>query len=90
MNVVRIAISLFILVLIAVSAAGCIWTGVHQTASQSAGSHVVLALNNSKVFGMGVYCMSNVSGCCANQPNQKARCAGTRGSTSVESRADRS
>jgi hypothetical protein len=45
MNAIRIAISLFILVLIAVSAAGWIWTGAHQTASQSAASHIVLALD---------------------------------------------
>jgi uncharacterized membrane protein YbhN (UPF0104 family) len=44
MNAIRIAISLFVLVLIAVSAVGWTWTGVHQTASQSAASHVVLGL----------------------------------------------
>jgi len=44
MNVVRIAISLFILVLIAVSAVGWIWTGSHQTPSESEASRVVLTL----------------------------------------------
>jgi len=44
MNAVRIAISLFILVLIAVSAVGWIWTGSHQPPSQSEASRVVLTL----------------------------------------------
>jgi hypothetical protein len=44
MNIVRIAISLFILVLIVVSASGWIWTGSHQTASQAAASRIVLGL----------------------------------------------
>ena len=44
MNIVRIAISLFILVLIAVSALGWIWTGSHQTPSESEASRVVLTL----------------------------------------------
>jgi hypothetical protein len=44
MNIVRIAISLFILVLIALSASGWIWAGSHQSASQSVASRVVLAL----------------------------------------------
>src|SRR5260221_4039583 len=35
------------------------------------------------------YLISAVSGCCANQPNQNARCAGTRGRTSLGSRSDR-
>jgi hypothetical protein len=35
------------------------------------------------------YLISTVSGCCANQPNQNARCAGTRGKTSFGSRSDR-
>jgi hypothetical protein len=42
MNALRIAISLFILVLIALSAVGWVWTAAHQTAQQSAASHVVL------------------------------------------------
>jgi hypothetical protein len=44
MNIVRIAISLFILVLIAVSAVGWIWTGSHQLPSESEASRVVLTL----------------------------------------------
>jgi hypothetical protein len=44
MNVVRIVISLFILVLIAVSAAGWIWTGSHQPPLESEASRVVLTL----------------------------------------------
>lgn len=44
MNAIRIAISLFVLILITVSAVGWIWTGAHQTASQAAASHVVLGL----------------------------------------------
>jgi uncharacterized membrane protein len=44
MNAVRIAISLFILVLIGVSVVGWVWTGHHQSASQSEASRVVLTL----------------------------------------------
>lgn len=44
MNTIRIAISLFILILVATFAAGWIWTGAHQQSSQSAASHIVLAL----------------------------------------------
>jgi hypothetical protein len=44
LNIVRIVISLFILVLIAVSAVGWIWTGSHQPPSQSEASRVVLTL----------------------------------------------
>jgi len=44
LNLVRTAISLFIVVLIAVSTTGWIWTGSHQSAAQSAASRVVLAL----------------------------------------------
>lgn len=44
MNVIRIAISAFIVVLIAVSITGWIWTGSHQAAAQSAASRVVLSL----------------------------------------------
>jgi hypothetical protein len=43
-NVVRTAISLFIVVLITVSVIGWIWTGTHQPASLAAASHVVLSL----------------------------------------------
>lgn len=43
-NVIRIAITLFILVLIVVSASGWMWTGSHQTAAQSIASRVVLGL----------------------------------------------
>jgi hypothetical protein len=44
MNTVRIAISLFILVLLGTSTAGWIWTARHQSAPQANASHVVLAL----------------------------------------------
>jgi hypothetical protein len=44
MHAVRITISLFILVLIAMSVAGWVWTGRHQSASQSDASRVVLTL----------------------------------------------
>ena len=44
MNVIRIAISFFILVVMALSVTGWIWTGSHQTAAQSAASRVVLSL----------------------------------------------
>ena len=44
MNVIRIAISFFILVVMALSVTGWIWTGAHQTAAQSTASRVVLSL----------------------------------------------
>lgn len=44
MNVVRLAISLFIVLLIGVATRGWIWTGGHQPAAQAAASRVVLAL----------------------------------------------
>lgn len=44
MNTIRIVISLFIAVLIAIAVLGWIWTTVHQTATQSAASHIVLGL----------------------------------------------
>lgn len=44
MNVIRLAISLFIAVVIALSVMGWFWSGTHQTASQSAGSRTVLGL----------------------------------------------
>ena len=44
MNGVRVAISLFIVVLIGLSTAGWIWTGAHQSAAQSTASRTVLAL----------------------------------------------
>lgn len=44
MNLVRMAISLFVLLLITASVAGWIWTGIHQPASQSVASRVVLTL----------------------------------------------
>jgi hypothetical protein len=44
MNVVRALISLFIAVLITVSAVGWIWTGAHQTADQALASRLVLTL----------------------------------------------
>jgi hypothetical protein len=44
MNIIRLAISLFITVVIALSVMGWFWAGTHQTASQSAGSRTVLGL----------------------------------------------
>jgi hypothetical protein len=44
MTIIRMTISLFILVLIAVSSIGWIWTGGHQPAAQAAASRVVLTL----------------------------------------------
>ena len=44
MNVIRLAISFFILVVIALAVMGWLWAGVHQTASQSAASRTVLGL----------------------------------------------
>ncbi len=44
MNAIRIVISLFIAVLIAIAALGWIWTSAHQTPTQSAASHLVLGL----------------------------------------------
>ena len=44
MNIVRIVISAFIAILIAVSTIGWIWTGTHQPPSQAAASRVVLTL----------------------------------------------
>jgi hypothetical protein len=44
LNIVRIVISLFILVLIGVSVVGWVWTGAHQSTSQSEASRVVLTL----------------------------------------------
>jgi hypothetical protein len=48
MNVVRIAISLFLLLLVVVSVTGWIWTGSHQPASQSIASRVVLTLGHPR------------------------------------------
>lgn len=42
MNAIRIAITVFILLLIGLSVAGWRWTGANQTASQAAASRVVL------------------------------------------------
>ena len=42
MNAIRIVITLFVLALIVISALGWRWTAAHQSASQSAASHVVL------------------------------------------------
>jgi hypothetical protein len=44
MNTIRIVISLFIAVLIAVSVVGWLWTSTHQPPSQATASHVVLGL----------------------------------------------
>jgi hypothetical protein len=43
-NVIRLAISLFLVVLIVVATTGWIWTGRHQAASQSMASRVVLTV----------------------------------------------
>ena len=43
MNVVRILISAFLLVLIALAVSGWVWTGGHQPAAQATASRVVLA-----------------------------------------------
>jgi hypothetical protein len=44
MKAIRAAISLFILVVIALATAGWVWTGDHQNGSQAVASRVVLAL----------------------------------------------
>lgn len=44
MNAVRLAISVFVIVLIGVSASGWIWAGSHQSPVQSTASRVVLTL----------------------------------------------
>ena len=50
MHGVRAAISLFILLVMAVLARGWMWTSAHQSGSQSAASHVVLALGIAASF----------------------------------------
>jgi len=44
MNGIRIAISVFIVILIALAVAGWIWTGSHQTPEQWMASRVVLSI----------------------------------------------
>jgi hypothetical protein len=44
MKAIRLAITLFVLLLVAVSAMGWIWTGAHQPSVQSTASRVVLSL----------------------------------------------
>jgi hypothetical protein len=44
MNTIRIAITIFILVLVVLSVAGWVWTGSHQPAAQSLASRVVLSI----------------------------------------------
>ena len=44
MNLVRLAITGFMLVLLAIVTMGWIWTGTHQPAPQRTASHVVLAV----------------------------------------------
>ena len=51
MNAVRLLISLFIVVLIAIAATGWIWTGSHQPAAQAFASRAVLTL--SILAGLG-------------------------------------
>ena len=43
-NVVRIAISLFIVIVVSVSVTGWIWTGSHQPPAQMAASRTVLSV----------------------------------------------
>jgi hypothetical protein len=43
-NAIRVAASLFILVLIGLSAMGWMWTGTHQAPAQALAARVVLAL----------------------------------------------
>lgn len=44
MNAIRLAASLFILVLIALSAMGWVWTGTHQPPAQALAGRTVLVL----------------------------------------------
>ena len=44
MNVIRVAMSLFLVVLIVVAATGWLWTGSHQPANQALASRIVLTL----------------------------------------------
>jgi membrane protein YdbS with pleckstrin-like domain len=44
-TVVRIAITSFVVILIAIAAAGWIWTGAHQPAPQAMAGRAVLALS---------------------------------------------
>ena len=44
MNLIRITMSLFVVVLIAVSLAGWIWTGANQPPSQSMAARTVLGI----------------------------------------------
>jgi hypothetical protein len=44
MNIFRVAISVFIVVLIGVATTGWIWTGSHQSAAQSTASRFVLSI----------------------------------------------
>lgn len=43
MTLVRLSISAFILVIVALLVQGWLWTATHQTPSQATASHVVLA-----------------------------------------------
>jgi hypothetical protein len=45
MNAIRIAISLFIVVLIVAAVSGWVWTGDHQAPAQSMASRVVLTIS---------------------------------------------
>ncbi|HZM96961.1 MAG TPA: hypothetical protein VFB92_26250 [Vicinamibacterales bacterium] len=45
MNAIRVAASLFILVLIGLSAMGWMWTGTHQPPAQAVAGRIVLALS---------------------------------------------
>jgi membrane protein YdbS with pleckstrin-like domain len=44
MRLVRIAMSVFVLLLISVSVAGWVWTGGHQAPAQATASRIVLTL----------------------------------------------
>ena len=56
MTVVRLLISFFVLLLIAVSAAGWIWAGNHQAPGQALASHLVLGLG---MFA-GIVCLVTI------------------------------
>ncbi len=44
MNIMRIGVSIFILILFVITAAGWVWTGRNQPGPQANASHIVLTL----------------------------------------------
>jgi hypothetical protein len=50
MTGVRIAISVFVLALLTITALGWVWTGRHQPPAQALASHIVLGI--SAIFGV--------------------------------------